>query len=175
MSEKNDRETHYEELDGAEGRAKIGELIRGIHIAMLTTRTDEGGFSSRPMAVQNTPFDGTLWFLTRRSSEKIEEARNDDHVLLAFADPRNAKYLALKGRATVSQDRQKIHELWNAMYKAWFPEGENDPEIAVLRVDIDEGDFWEASSSRIVRTARYLAAAMTGGSATVGTAGHVRT
>lgn len=27
------------------------------------------------------------------------------------------------------------------MYKAWFPKGEDDPEIAVLRVDISDGDL----------------------------------
>jgi general stress protein 26 len=74
----------------------------------------------------------------------------------------------------VSQDRGKIKELWNPMYKAWFPKGEDDPEIAVLRVDVSDGEFWQASSSKLVMMAKYAAAAMTGGGVSVGESGHVQ-
>jgi general stress protein 26 len=174
MSEKNDEHANdYHELSGEAGRAKIAELAKGIHICMMTTEAGDGTMSSRPMAVQNTPFDGTLWFLTRSSSEKVGELAEDRHVTLTFAEPSSSKYLALKGRASVGHDRSKIKELWNPMYKAWFPKGEDDPEIAVLRVTVSEADYWEASSSKIVMMARYAVAAATGGSVPVGESGHV--
>ena len=59
------------------------------------------------------------------------------------------------------------------MYKAWFPKGQDDPDITVLRVDVSEADFWEASSSKLVMGVKYLAAAVTGGTVRVGEAGHV--
>jgi general stress protein 26 len=173
MSEKYDNDTHYRELFGADALAKVGELIKGIRIAMMTTLASDGAMSSRPMAIQDKPFDGTLWFLTRVTSEKIEELSRDSDVMLTFAEPKDSKYVALKGRASVSQDHAKIHELWNPMYKAWFPKGEDDPEIAVLRVEVSEGDYWEASSSKLVMMAKYAFAAATGGSVPVGEAGHV--
>ena len=175
MSEKRDQhDKNYKELSGQEGQEKIAELIKGIHIAMLTTVAKDGTMSSRPMGVQNEPFDGTLWFLTRSTSEKVDEIEQDQHVTLSFAEPSDSKYLSLKGRARVSQDRGKIKELWSPMYKAWFPKGEDDPEIAVLRVHVTEADYWEASSSKLVIMAKYAAAAVTGGSVAVGEAGHVR-
>ena len=63
--------------------------------------------------------------------------------------------------------------MWNPMYKAWFPGGEEDPSIAVLRVDVTEAEYWEASSSRLVRGAKYLAAAVTGGQTNLGEQGKV--
>ena len=129
--------------------------------------------SSRPMAMQNEPFDGTLWFLTRSSSDKVDEIFEDQKVTLTFAEPKDSVYVALKGTASVNQDRAKINELWNPMYKAWFPGGETDPQIAVLKVNVHEGDFWEASGSRLLRLARYAAAAVSGGSVPAGRAGHV--
>jgi general stress protein 26 len=140
---------------------------------MMTTVAKDGTMSSRPMAVQDKPFDGTLWFLTRFTSEKIGELEDDQHVTLTFAEPSDSKYLTLKGRASASQDREKIKELWNPMYKAWFPKGEDDPEIAVLKVDVTDGDYWQASSSKIVMMAKYAFAAATGGKIEVGEAGHV--
>ena len=73
----------------------------------------------------------------------------------------------------MNQDRSKIKELWNPLYKAWFPKGEDDPEIAVLRVEVSEGDYWEASGSKLVMLVKYAAASLTGGKVPVGEAGHV--
>jgi general stress protein 26 len=73
----------------------------------------------------------------------------------------------------VNQDKSKIKELWNTMYKAWFPKGEDDPEIAVLRVDVTDGDYWEASGLKVVMLAKYAIAAATGGKMPIGEAGHV--
>ncbi len=67
----------------------------------------------------------------------------------------------------------KIGELWNSMYKAWFPQGEDDPSIAVLRVDITEAQYWEASSSKLLRGLKYVAAAATGGAVSLGESGTV--
>ncbi|MBE7159365.1 MAG: pyridoxamine 5'-phosphate oxidase family protein, partial [Rhodospirillales bacterium] len=147
--------------------------VKNIHICMMNTAAKDGSIDSRPMALQNTPFDGTLWFLTRRTSEKVEEVRNDQHVTLTFAEPSDQKYITLRGKATVSQDRARVHELWNAMYKAWFPNGPDDPDISVLGVDVTDGDYWEASSSKLVFYARYAFAAATGGKVPTGESGHL--
>jgi len=173
MSEKHDGDSHYKELSGAEGQKKISELVKDIRIAMMTTVAKDGTMSSRPMAVQDKPFNGTLWFLTRSTSEKVNEVEADRDVTLTFAEPKDSKYIALKGIATISNDRGKIKELWNPLYKAWFPKGENDPEIAVMRVDVTEGDYWEASGSKLVMLVKYAAASMTGGKVPLGEAGHV--
>lgn len=174
MSGKNDvQEKHDKELSGQQGREKIAALVKGIPIAMMMTVAKDGTISSRPMGVQDKPFDGTLWFLTRATSEKVDEIEQDQHVTLSFAEPSESKYVVLKGRASVSRDRAKVKELWSPMYKAWFPKGEDDPEIAVLRVQVDEADYWEASSSKLVMIARYAAAAITGGRVAVGEAGRV--
>ena len=173
MGESKETDSKYQNLSEEEGRKKIADLVKGIRIAMMTTRAEDGSMDARPMAVQDKPFDGTLWFLTRRSSEKVGELERDQHITVSFSEPSDSKYVTLKGRGTTSQDRGKIHELWNPMYKAWFPQGQDDPEITVLRVDVTEGFFWEASSSKVVMYAKYLAAAVTGGAVPVGTAGHV--
>jgi general stress protein 26 len=166
--------SEFKELSGPEGLKKIGELIKDIRITMLTTVAADGSLDSRPMASHKTDdFDGTVWFLTRNQTGKVNEIQHDAHVTLGYADPSQSTYVAAKGKAQVSHDRSKIHELWNPMYKAWFPDGESDPEITVLRVDISEAQYWEASSSKLIMGAKYLAAAVTGGKVDVGESGKV--
>ncbi|HEX5236625.1 MAG TPA: pyridoxamine 5'-phosphate oxidase family protein [Silvibacterium sp.] len=163
----------FRELVGPEGLGKIAELVKDIRICMMSTVGPDGEIESRPMATQETAFDGTVWFLTRGSSEKASDIRQDAHVALMYADPENSKYVTLRGRASMHRDEAKIKELWNPMYKAWFPKGEDDPDITVVRVDVTEGDYWEANASKLVRGMKYLAAAATGGGVLMGDAGHV--
>jgi general stress protein 26 len=161
-------------LSGPEGLEKIRDLIKHIRICMMTTAAPDGSIDARPMATQLPEhFDGTLWFLTRNESGKVQEIAQDSHVSLLYADTGDAKYVTVKGRATISHDRAKIHELWNSMYRAWFPEGKDDPAIAVLAVKVTEVQYWEASGSRLVRGVKYLAAAATGGKVDVGETGKV--
>jgi general stress protein 26 len=180
MSEKNDKhKKDYKELNGEEGMKKIAELVKDIRMTMMSTIAPDGTISARPMATQNEPFNGTLWFLVNIYSEKIEEIDRDNRVTLSYADPSDSKYIALRGTATIShgtpEARAKIKELWNFMYKAWFTGGEDDPDIAVLRVDVTEGDYWEANASKVWMGVRYFAAAVTNGNVSVGEAGHVTT
>jgi general stress protein 26 len=163
----------FKVLTGEAGKRKIGELMREVRICMLTTTGSDGTFDSRPMATQETEFDGTVYFLTRHESGKVQEIENDAHVSLLYADPAHHNYVAAKGRARVSRDLAKIRELWNPMFKAWFPQGEDDPSIAVLEVEIDEANYWEASSSNLVFAVKYLARAVTGGGVDVGEQGKV--
>ncbi len=165
--------TEQKHLTGEEGRKKIGDLIKSIRIAMMTTASEDGSFDSRPMATQESEFNGVVWFLTRDESGKVQEVKADSHVSLLYADPGNSKFVSAKGRASISKDRAKIHELWNSMYKAWFPEGEEDTHIAVMRVDISEAQYWEASSSKMLRGLKYVAAAATGGKIDLGETGTV--
>ena len=135
-------------LSGEEGQAEDRRTDQRHPHCMMITAASDGSFDCRPMATQKTEFDGTVWFLTRQESGKVAEIHNDSHVSLIYADPGDHNYVSAKGRATRQQDKAKIHELWNPMYKAWFPEGEDDPAIAVSSdVDVTEAQYWEASSS----------------------------
>ena len=161
-------------LSGPEGLKKIGELIKDIRICMMTTAGHNGSFDSRPMATQETEFDGTVWFLSHKESGKMAEISEDAHVSLLYSDTSDSKYVTAKGKATISQDKAKIHDLWNPMFKAWFPGGEDDPSISVIKVVVDEAQYWQASSSKIVMGVKYLAAAVTGDHTKIGEHGTVK-
>ena len=151
---------------------KIADLIKDIRIAMLTTVSPEGKLHSRPMATQDAPFTGELLFLTRAHSGKVEEIAEDGEVSLTYADGKHA-FVTLGGRARVENDRETAKALWNPMFKAWFPNGEDDPEIRVLRVAVETGEYWEAPASSVLRKVEILTRAVTGGKTPVGDHGRV--
>ncbi len=155
-------------INQAESMAKISEMIKDVRIAMLSTVMFDGTIHSRPMATQDAEFAGELLFLTREESSKTSEIDQRPHVNVSYVDSKNHRFVTLAGRASLSQDRKTIHELWNPMYKAWFPQGEDDPAITVIRVDVDHAEYWEAPSNAIVRNYQLLRAAVTKGGSPVG-------
>lgn len=141
---------------------KLGELIKGIGIAMLTTADDEGRLHSRPMANQNRDFDGTLWFFTNAQSAKVDELERDHQVNLSYADTGDQRYISVSGRATMVRDKQKMEELWSLPLKAWFPKGLEDPNIALLRVEVEKAEYWDSPSSAVVQLIGFAKALATG-------------
>ncbi len=141
---------------------KLGDLIKDIRIAMLTTVDTQGRLHSRPMATQSGDFDGTLWFMTELSSGKVHELERDQHVNLSYASDKENRYVSVSGMASVSRDRAKINDLWTPLHKAWFPNGPDDPNIALLRVEVDHAEYWDSPSSAVVRLIGFAKAIVTG-------------
>jgi general stress protein 26 len=141
---------------------KLAKLIKGIGIAMLTTRDDDGTLRARPMQTQDQAFDGTLWFFTQASSHKVLEIDREHQVNLSYAKPDENRYVSVSGTAALVRDRARIDELWSPVLKAWFPKGKDDPDVALLRVDVAKAEYWDASSPTIVKLVGFAKAVLTG-------------
>jgi general stress protein 26 len=141
---------------------KLGSLIKDIQFAMLTTAEADGSLRSRPMATQKTEFDGCLWFFTRADSPKVSEISEKRQVNLSYANPNKQNYVSISGTATLVRDPVKNKELWNPLYKAWFPDGLDDPQLALLKVDVEKAEYWDSPSSSVVHILGFLKTAITG-------------
>lgn len=49
-------------------------------------------------------YDGTLWFFTRRSAEKVFETESDHNVCISFSDQKEGTYVSLSGKANIKKD-----------------------------------------------------------------------
>lgn len=149
-------------------REKIWGLIKEARVAMLTSE-DNGRLRSRPMVASQKNFDdGCLWFFTQRNSPKTGQVERDHQVNAAYASTSDNSYVSLCGAATLVFGRADIDAHWNDMLKSWFPEGKDDPNIALLKVDVDQAEYWDAPGSRMVVAFDYLKARMTGSTPKLG-------
>jgi general stress protein 26 len=94
---------------------------------------------------------GRLLFLTHLSSHKVREIDRDARVSVAFVGSNPERYVSISGRGTVTRDEARIHALWNPTYRAWFPGGPDDRDVALLSVHIERVEYWDVPSSRLVR------------------------
>lgn len=147
---------------------KLSELIKDIKFAMLTTSDEDGTLRSRPMTTQQVEFDGDLWFFTGEHSGLVQEARQHQQVNVAYANPDDHRYVSVSGNAELVHDRAKIKELWNPIYKAWFPKGLDDPNLALLKIHVEKAEYWESPGGAVVALVGFAKALITGKQADVG-------
>ncbi len=141
---------------------KLNNLIEDIDFAMLTTVDTDGVLRSRPMSTQEAEFDGTLWFFTSDKTHKVEEIERDNRVNASYAEPKDNVYVSVSGTAAIVKDKTKMEELWNPILKAWFPKGLDDPNICLLRVDVEQAEYWDSPSSTLVQVVGFVKAMVTG-------------
>lgn len=139
--------TVQEQLQQIEFIKKTRELaakIKDIKIAMLTTTTEDGRQHSGPMYTFELKDDGIIWLFIAKGSEKLKQIQANPDVLLTYSDPQNDLYVAVNGRAEVSDNKIKIEELWSDRYKLWFPHGKDDPNLCVLKIEPLKAEYWDS-------------------------------
>jgi len=142
---------------------KLRELVKDIDFCMLTTIDEQGDMHSRPMSANGEiDANGDLWFFTGASSHKVGEVSKSPKVNVSFADPKNQHYVSISGAATLVRDRKKIDELWKPEFKMWFPEGKDDPEVALLRISLEKAEYWDSPSSTIGYALSFVSSLVTG-------------
>lgn len=134
---------------------------------MLVTFTQAGagaGMHARPMYTQGVDpatFDGDLWFFTDALSPKVEEIRADPRVLVVYADPGSSLYITVSGTATVEHNPERARELWNIHAKAWWPDGPESRDLALIHVRAGSAELWRGPGAASY-TLSLLKAVVTG-------------
>jgi general stress protein 26 len=125
------------------------ERFSKARFVMLTTHDEDGGLYSCPMTLQQAS-DGALWFFTSTSTPTARAVERDSRAGVAVIDDDDF-FASVYGSASLVADRAKIRELWNPMVKAWFPQGVEDPQLVLLRLDIERGEYWDTDQSSLLK------------------------
>lgn len=148
-------------LENQQGLDKLRELVKEVRICMLCTKHRDH-IDSKPMSTSDIDEDGTIWFFTDEFTEKVEQVEENPQVCLAYSDPSKNSYLSVSGIAGVVHEKGKMEDLWNPMLKAWFPQGLDTPNIALLKINPTHAEFWDSSSSKMVTFFQAIKAGVTG-------------
>jgi len=161
-----------EEQEGVPTERKLEqlyELIDGIETAMLTTRTRDGALVSRPMQTQARRAGTDLWFMTSVDTGKIDELIADPQVNLGYYKDGSREYVSVSGRAHVTQDKNRIHELYKPDWKAWLGDeggerdgGPDDPRIALIEVQAESAYYLKSTQPKLIALFSVAKAILTG-------------
>lgn len=149
-------------LEREEALKKFKKLVEEVRTCMFITNTQEEHEHTRPMSTVDVEDNGTIWFYTDIRSIKVEEVATDKKVHLTFAHPGKESYLDVHGTSSVVTDRNLIKQKWSPVVKAYFPNGADDPNVALLKVQPDEVYYWESETGKMVQFLKMAVAAVTG-------------
>ncbi len=156
-------EDNLKDLHGEEAKKKIKDLTDSAKTCFFCTDITAGKpFATRPMSVQKFDDEGNFWFLSANDSHKNAELLSDQSVQLLFQGSSYSEFLNIYGTATVSEDKEKIKELWEPVLKTWFTGGVDDPRISVIKVEPTEGYYWDNKHGQAVAFVKQLVGAAIG-------------
>ena len=67
-------------------------------------------------------------------------------VNVSFVSPDHGRYVSVSGTASVVRDPKRNELLWTDACQKWFPDGRDDPQLALLRIDVDYAEYWDAKT-----------------------------
>jgi general stress protein 26 len=145
-------------------REKLWNLIKDMRFGMFTTHHPNGHLHSRPMTTQNKPIDedDSLWFFMSRSGDPVKDLLASEEVNVTYADPGKDTYVSVSGKAKLVEDAPTRRRLWAKLNEAYFPNGPDDPDCALVRVRISHANYWDVKSSKLVQLFEMARAAVTG-------------
>lgn len=102
------------------------------------------GQHAEPLTVQlDKDQVDTLLFFVGRDNRLVPGGR----AMVQFVSKGQDFFACLSGTVSVDNDPALIDKLWSKPVEAWFPGGRNDPNLTLIRFDIDEAELWESDMS----------------------------
>lgn len=126
------------------------EVLGHFDTTMLITQAVDAP-RARPMAIADREFDGTLWLATSQDTSKTDEIRRD-HAVCCVMQSSN-RYLSLSGTAQLVNDLDKKRQLWSKAWETWFPDGPEDPDLVLIKVEVERGEYWDLSGFKGIKAA----------------------
>ncbi|QHJ72123.1 pyridoxamine 5'-phosphate oxidase family protein [Planococcus halotolerans] len=142
--------THKEELK------IVNDLIKDIDVAMFTTIVGNKPVS-RPLQTQEAEFDGDLWFLTLKDTDKYQEILQNPSVNVAYA---GKSYVSISGSAQFIDDLERKKEYWNPVFDKLLNTTYDDPNVILIKVTAETAEYWE--SGNMTKTVKNFAKKLTG-------------
>ena len=143
----------------------LAERIEDARTTMMTMQDAQGQLSSQPMTVLEMDANGCLWMLVSQNGHTARMApagTGMDTVNLSFSDESRSTFISVTAYATLSHDPQRKQALWSVMARPWFPQGVDDPDLAVLKLEPIKAEIWDGPDSSVLRMLAMAASVVVG-------------
>jgi general stress protein 26 len=130
----------------------LAAKMRGIDIAILSTKTESGQIASRPMSNNgDVEYDGDSYYFTYEQARTVREIERDPEVSLAFSGKpgllggTSGLYVAVEGKARLIRDKATFKEHWTPDLEVWFENGVDTPGLVLIKVEAERIKFWDGN------------------------------
>lgn len=97
-----------------------------------------------PMTAQlDKNADSTIWFFTTRDNSLA----NMGPATVTFAAKGHNMFARFKGVLGEEKSAERLDKQWSNFVEAWFPQGKQDPNMIMLRMDLGTAEIWDGDQS----------------------------
>lgn len=129
---------------------KIQDVIKDIKFAMMSTVNKKGELHAWPMTTTETSIGAKeIWFIGDKNSDVVKDIRDNKSVGLSYATQDAKNYVSISGKAELSDDKDKLDELWSPIDSAFFEQGKKDKDVQLIKVVPHGAECWISGSSTV--------------------------
>lgn len=128
--------------DEQEVRDRMWKKMAGSPFLMV--RLDNSDDHAEPMTAQlDEDANSAFWFYTSKDNRiapggpAMAQYVSKDHKIFA----------CIRGTLRQESDPAVIDRYWNNAVEAWFEHGRQDPDLLMMRFDLEDAEIWEGDES----------------------------
>lgn len=95
---------------------------------------------------------GTVWFFTAKDHDFTRAMGQSNRAIACFSSKGHDLFASLRGTLRITHDRSTIDRLWSPIVVQWY-EGKDDPKMALVRFDIEDGKIWKSDVEGFLKPA----------------------
>lgn len=131
--------------DNDQAGARFWSRLADINTGMLGLTAD---LRFVPMSHYPDQDGAALWFITAKGTDLARTLQGGAATAMHLvSDEGEGLFARIEGRLSLSDDRAKLDELWNAIASSWFEDGKSDDDIQLLRFDLASAELWITGGS----------------------------
>jgi len=115
---------------------ELGETRTG----MLGIPSDDD--YAQPMTAHFNGSAGPIWFYARRDSDIARSAEGGHPAQFHYASGGHDLYACVHGDLTAVEDTDAASRFWSDEVARWFPQGQDDPDLIMLRFEPSKAQIW---------------------------------
>jgi len=129
-------------MDEQQIKTAARELAQESPVCVMGTVDEDGYPCLRPMYTMELAEDFTAYFATARDTVKARHIEANPRLSLSWssytADMTAWRHAEIKGKGTVTDDKELRHRLWMDQLSGYFPGGADDPNFIIIVVKPQE-------------------------------------
>ena len=95
-------------------------------------------------------------------AHKADEVRSTVDVNVSDADRNHESDALLSGQVSLVQGCSLIDQHSTPRRETWFSQGKDDPEAALLKIEVVQAEAWDAPSSSAIHLYSYVKVTLAG-------------
>lgn len=96
----------------------------------------------QPMTAFADKEGGAVWFYTSKGTDLYKDTGAGHDAMLCVMAKDQEFQACLHGKLVPSHDQAKIDEYWSPFVAAWFPDGKDDANLTLLKLDLEDARVW---------------------------------